>query len=137
MKKWFISACGAVAATALTLSCLCTSSCEKYIIPRLECDNDTIRATAVGGIYEVTISSNVRWMFDDSSIGNWINIDVKDGSSDYADAEYPLKVTVKANDTGAARECAMTYASATLSRLLVVEQEAGEGSGGGDATGEE
>lgn len=125
MKKWFISAFGASLAAVLVLACLGTASCEKYILPHLESNVDTIWAPAGGGLYDVTISSNVRWMFDPGTIESWVNVDIQDGSSDYAEAEYPLKVKVKANDTGADRECVMTFTSATLSRNIVVEQKGG------------
>ena len=139
MRKWLKQVFGGAAAVFAAAVCLSTASCEKYILPRLECDIDTIWAPVEGGLYEVTISSNVKWMFDIMTIGKWITIDVQEGSSDYADAEYPLKVQVKANDTGAERECVMNYTSTTLSRYLVVEQEgpADSGEGGEDESSAE
>ncbi len=98
-------------------------SCEKYIIPRLDCDTDTIFATVDGGLYDVHLNANVRWAFDDTSIADWVSVDVKSGASDYETVDYLLQVRVKANDTGAGRECTMNYTSTTLSRTLVVQQQ--------------
>ena len=120
MKKWLISLLVASAALAVMLS---AASCEKYILPRLESNIDTIQAPVAGGVFDITITSNVRWIMDDLKIDDWINVDVKYGESDYEEVEFPIKVTVQPNETGSKRTCVMTYASATLSRNLVVEQE--------------
>ncbi|MBP5504493.1 MAG: BACON domain-containing protein [Bacteroidales bacterium] len=123
MGKRLISAFGAVAAVAVVVACICLSSCEKYILPRLECDVDTIWAPVSGGLYDVTLSTNVKWMFDSNTIPEWVTIDVKNGESDYQDAIYPLKVEVGPNTAGEAREAVMVYSSATISKKLVVEQK--------------
>ena len=98
-------------------------SCEKFIIPRLDCDTDTIFAPVDGGLYDVHITANVRWAFDETGIQDWVDVDVTSGESDYETVEHPLQVRVKANDTGAERTCAMTYSCTTLSRTLVVQQK--------------
>ncbi len=117
---------------------LCGVSCEKYALPRLDLSNDTILAPLEGGEFGVTLTSNVRWMFDDGSIQDWIYLDLKYGNSDYVDVEYPLKVRVNANDTDAERKCDMTVTTSTLSRKLVVIQAGPETTGedGEDATQE-
>jgi len=99
-----------------------TVSCEKYMLPRLECDTDTIWAPIEGGLYNVTLTSNVRWAFDGTTIEKWIYIDVTNGQSDYEDVDYKLQVKVSANDTESDRECVMEYSSTTLAHKLVVEQ---------------
>ncbi len=97
-------------------------SCEKYIIPRLDCDTDTIFAPVDGGLYDVHLTGNVRWAFDEASIQDWVEVDVTSGESDYETVDQLLQVRVEANDTGAERTCAMTYSCTTLSRTLVVQQ---------------
>lgn len=112
---------------------LCGVSCEKYALPRLDLSNDTILAPLEGGEFGVTLTSNVRWMFDDGSIQDWIYLDLKYGTSDYVDVEYPLKVRVNANDTDAERKCDMTVTTSTLSRKLVVIQAGPEEEGEEDS----
>lgn len=101
---------------------LCGVSCEKYALPRLDLSNDTILAPLEGGEFGVTLTSNVRWMFDDGSIQDWIYLDLKYGTSEYVDVDYPLSLRIRANDSGAERKCDMTVTTSTLSRKLVVIQ---------------
>ena len=58
MKKWTIGLCFC----ALLAAAFCTASCEKYALPKLEIDNDTIQAPIAGGTFDVKLTSNVRWI---------------------------------------------------------------------------
>ncbi|MBO4558383.1 MAG: BACON domain-containing protein [Bacteroidales bacterium] len=118
MKKWFLPAC----LCALLAVCLGTASCEKYALPKLEMSADTLRVPLEGGLFDVTLTSNVRWMFDTGSIPEWIYIDTTYGQSDYEEVDYTLSVKVKENKDGEARKAVMTYSSLTLARTFVVEQ---------------
>ena len=130
MKKWFISACEAVAAAAVLVASLSTASCEKYILPHLDCTLDTIWAPLEGGTYKISISSNVSWKFDLPSIPAWASVDVTFGQSDYEEAVYPIKVEIQPNDGESDRNGVMKYSSQTLSRTLVISQK-------GPATGQD
>ncbi len=118
MKKWTIGLCFC----ALLAAAFCTASCEKYALPKLEIDNDTIQAPIAGGTFDVKLTSNVRWMMDGSAIPEWIYIDVKDGRSNYVDTVYNIKVKVRENEE-AARQAVILITTMTLSHKLVVEQE--------------
>ena len=103
--------------------CMLAGSCEKYILPRLECDTDTIWAPAEGGYFDAAITSNVNWAFDAETIFTWIWIDVTFGENDYVETVYPIKIKVSKNEDEADRECVMEFYSTTLTRKLVVEQK--------------
>ena len=119
MRKWITGICFA----SLVAVCVCVSSCEKYALPKLTCDVDTIRAPQAGGEFRATITSNVKWSFSSETIPSWIYIDVQFGQSDYVDADYPINIRVKKNEDGEDRTAVMQFTSATLSRKLVVEQK--------------
>ena len=119
MRKWITGICF----VALVAVCACVTSCEKYALPKLVCDTDTIRAPQAGGQYPVTITSNVKWAFSPETIPAWIYIDVQFGQSDYVETDYPITIKVKENVDGAGRTVVMQFTSATLSRKLVVEQK--------------
>lgn len=119
MKKWLIGLCF----SALVAACLFSTSCEKYALPHLECNIDTIQAPVAGGTYDICISSNVKWAFSSETVPDWVYIDVKDGNGGYVDTDYPAKVKVYQNKEAADRECVMVFTSATLRRKLVVEQK--------------
>lgn len=135
MKKWLIGLCF----SALVAACLFSTSCEKYALPYLECNIDTIQAPVAGGVYDALITSNVRWAFSSETVPEWIYIDVKDGNGGYVDTEFPLKIKVYENKDAADRTSVMVFTSATLSRKFVVEQkgtgvepEPEQGEGGGE-----
>lgn len=135
MKKWLIGLCF----SALVAACLFSTSCEKYALPYLACNIDTIQAPVAGGVYDALITSNVRWAFSSETVPEWIYIDVKDGNGGYVDTEFPLKIKVYENKDAADRTSVMVFTSATLSRKLVVEQkgtgvepEPEQGEGGGE-----
>ena len=119
MKNWIPGIFLSVALAA----CLTAASCEKYILPRLECDTDTIWAPAEGGLFDVTISSNVSWAFDAETIFTWIWIDVSYAENDYVDTDYPIQIKISASEQTSDRECVMKFTSTTLSRILVIEQK--------------
>ena len=123
MKKWFLSACEAVVAAAVLVASLSTASCEKYILPHLDCTLDTIWAPLEGGTYRISISSNVSWSFDLPSIPAWASVDVTFGKSDYEEAVYPITVEVQPNDGESDRTGVLKYTSQTLSRTLVISQK--------------
>ena len=122
MKKWFISACEAVVAAAVLVASLSTASCEKYILPHLDCTLDTIWVPLEGGTYHVTISSNVSWKFELTSTPAWASVDVTYGQSDYEEAVYPIQIDVQPNDGDSGRNGAIKYSSQTLTRTLVISQ---------------
>ena len=122
MKKWFLSACEAVAAAAVIVASLSTASCEKYILPHLNCTLDTIWAPLEGGTYHVTISSNVSWKFELTTIPAWASVDVTYGQSDYEEAVYPIQIEVQPNDGDSGRNGVIKYSSQTLTRTLVISQ---------------
>ena len=119
MKNWIIGLCF----SALVTAGLFATSCEKYALPKVECNIATIWAPAAGGTYDAVITSNVRWAFSSETVPTWIYIDVKDGSGDYVETEFPIKIKVSANKDAEARNCVMEFTSMTLIRKLVVEQE--------------
>ena len=123
MKKWFLSACEAVVAAAVLVVSLSTASCEKYILPRLDCSVDTIWVPIEGGTFDITMTSNVEWSFEYSTVPKWVSFDVMYGQSDYVEVTYPIKVEVQPNDDGSDRLTEIIFSSQTLSRTLVVDQK--------------
>lgn len=122
MKNWIIG----LGFAAALVAALCATSCEKYALPKLELDNDTICAPISGGVYEVTLTSNVRWMFDAGAIPSWVYMTPTDGRSDYVDASYKIQVSIDENKTEEARVAVIQCTTLTLSRKLVIEQEGPE-----------
>ena len=119
MKKWIPG----ILFSVVVAACMLPASCEKYILPKLECDTDTIWAPVDGGTFQAAITSNVDWSFDAESIYTWIWIDVSFGENDYEETVYPINIKVSKNTDAADRECVMVFASKTLSRKLVIEQK--------------
>lgn len=119
MKKWQVQ----MVFVCLAVVALCSVSCEKYALPRLECNIDTIWSPVEGGMYDVVVSSNVTWSFNSESIQDWIYIDTKFGEPQYTDTDYPVKVRVSQNEDASDRECVMEITSMTLNRKLVVKQK--------------
>jgi len=119
MRKCITGICFA----ALVIVCACVTSCEKYALPKLVCDIDTIRAPQAGGEFQVKITSNVKWSFSFETIPAWVYIDVQFGQSDYVETDYPINIKVKPNEDAADRTVVMQYTSATLSRQMVIEQK--------------
>lgn len=136
MKKWFLSACEAVAVAAILVASLSTASCEKYILPHLDCTLDTIWAPLEGGTYKISISSNVSWSFELSSIPAWASVDVTFGKSDYEEAVYPINVEVQPNDGESDRSGVLKYSSQTLTRTLVISQKGSLTGQDSETTGE-
>lgn len=123
MRKWIISVCKAVAVAFVAAACFGTISCEKYILPRLDCSVDTLWVPIEGGTYNITITSNVEWSFEYSTVPKWTSFDVMYGQSDYVEVTYPIKVEVQPNDDGSDRLTEIIFSSQTLSRTLVVDQK--------------
>ena len=119
MKKWIPGLAFAVVLAA----CMMAASCEKYALPKLECDTDTICAPVQGGLYNVVLTTNVRWMIDGNSIPKWVYIDVKDGNGNYTDTDYNLSVKVSESEEPEKRTAVINYSTQTLSGKLVIEQE--------------
>ena len=119
MRKWISGICF----VALVAVCASVTSCEKYALPKLTCDVDTIRVPQSGGDFQATITSNVKWSFTFSKIPEWIYIDVQFGQSDYVDTDYPINIKVKKNDEAEGRTAVLEFSSATLIRKLVIEQQ--------------
>ena len=119
MKKWIPG----ILLSVVLAACLLASSCEKYILPHLECDTDTIWAPVEGGLYDAVITSNVDWAFDAETIYSWIWIDVSYGENDYEESEYPIQIRISKSEETSDRECVMVFTSTTLSRKLVIEQK--------------
>ena len=136
MKKCFLSACEVIAASVVLMAALSAVSCEKYILPRLDCSLDTIWAPVEGGVYNITITSNVNWVFELPSIPAWTSVDVTSGNSDFKETVYPIKVVVQSNVGGPDRSGVMKYSSQTLSRTLVISQKGPATGQDSDATGE-
>lgn len=123
MRKWIISVCKAVAVAFVAAACFGTISCEKYILPRLDCSVDTIWAPIEGGTFDITMTSNVEWSFEYSTVPKWVSFDLMYGQSDYVEVTYPIKVEVQPNDDGSDRLTEIIFSSQTLSRTLVVDQK--------------
>ena len=119
MRKWITRICF----LALVAFCACVTSCEKYALPKLVCDTDTLRVPQAGGEYQAIITSNVKWSFSFETIPAWVYIDVQFGQSDYVETDYPLTIRVKENEDAEDRTAVMGYTSATLSRKMVIEQK--------------
>ena len=102
---------------------MCAASCEKYALPKLEFSRDTLQVPLEGGVFEVALTSNVRWAFDAGSIGSWISIDSKNGDGGYQDTKFPINLTVQPNEEGQERKCTVSVSSQTLTRKLVVVQD--------------
>ena len=119
MRKWITGIIFAM----LVAVCACVTSCEKYALPKLTCDTDTLRVPQAGGEFQVTVTSNVKWSFTFSKIPEWVYIDVQFGQSDYVETDYPLNIKVKKNEEAEDRTAVLEFSSATLNRKLVIEQQ--------------
>ena len=123
MRKWLISVCKAVAVAFVAAACFAAVSCERYILPRLDCSVDTLWVPIEGGSYDITITSNVEWSFEYSTVPKWTSFDVMYGQSDYVEVTYPITVVVQPNEGDSDRLSEIIFSSQTLSRTLVVDQK--------------
>ena len=125
MKRFILPVCF----TAVIAVCLFfCNSCEKYILPELSLDQDTITVPISGGEYNITFTSNVKWTIDESSAGKWLRFSEITGSSDYQLVKYEITLTVDANETGAARSQSVPITTTSLSKSIFVQQDGPESS---------
>ena len=93
-------------------------SCEKYVLPELSADPDTLIFPAAGGTIEVKVSSNVEWSIDIVLTNSWLKCEPFYGKGDAT-----LEVTASPN-SGIAKSESHTLKSETITRSIIILQEA-------------
>ena len=110
---------------AVAVSMFFCNSCEKYVLPELAVDHDTINVPLSGGVYTIAVTSNVKWSIDDSDVGSWVRFSEITGSSDYQLKKHEITMTVSSNDTGAPRSCDVPITTMSIEKHVFVQQEGG------------
>ena len=109
-----------IPAAALAAAGICTASlqsCERYVLPELSFEPDTLTFTALGGTQPVELNCNVNWSV---STSNWLDADVLHG-----DGSCIINFTALPNE-GRARKATADFKTETIKRSLVVLQEGSE-----------
>lgn len=109
-----------IPAAALVAAGICAASlqsCERYVLPELSFEPDTLTFTALGGTLPVELNCNVVWSV---STSNWLDTDVLHG-----DGSRIINVTALPN-TGRSRKATADFKTETIKRSLVVLQEGSE-----------
>lgn len=109
-----------IPAAALVAAGICAASlqsCERYVLPELSFEPDTLTFTALGGTLPVELNCNVVWSVSTST---WLDTDVLHG-----DGSCIINVTALPN-TGRSRKATADFKTETIKRSLVVLQEGTE-----------
>ena len=109
-----------IPAAALAAAGICTASlqsCERYVLPELSFEPDTLTFTALGGTLPVELNCNVVWSV---STSNWLDTDILHG-----EGSSVINVTALPN-TGRSRKATADFKTETIKRSLVVLQEGSE-----------
>ncbi|MBP9987757.1 MAG: BACON domain-containing protein [Bacteroidales bacterium] len=122
MKRTILPICLTAAFVLCMFFC---NSCEKYVLPELTLDQDTIIVPVAGGVYPISFTTNVKWDIDDFGMVRWLNFSEITGSSDCQLKKYVIDMTVDPNDTGAPRSFEVPITTMSLEKHLFVQQEGG------------
>lgn len=115
MKKslLFVILCSILAVSLASLS-----SCEKYVLPELSANPDTLIFPATGGPLEMNVTSNVSWSIDIiPGYDTWLTCSPNSGRGDCT-----VTITAPAN-TGAQISKEYSIKSETITRKLLIIQE--------------
>ena len=102
------------------------SSCEKYVLPELSFEPDTLLFTAAGGTRTVSLHSNVSWEAginrSDATYVDWITF-----TPTFGDGDCEIEVTLPENTSGPMRSLTFDIKSETISHTFTIIQEGGDG----------
>lgn len=107
-----------IPAAALAAAGICTASlqsCERYVLPELSFEPDTLTFTALGGTQPVELNCNVVWSANTSTV--WLDTDILHG-----EGSCVVNITALPNE-GRARKATADFKTETIKRSLVVLQE--------------
>ena len=110
-----------IPAAALVAAGICAASlqsCERYVLPELSFEPDTLTFTALGGTLPVELNCNVVWSVSTSTV--WLDTDILHG-----EGSSVINVTALPN-TGRSRKATADFKTETIKRSLVVLQEGSE-----------
>ncbi len=109
-----------LAALAVTLP----SACEKYVLPELSFEPDTLFFTAAGGTQTLSLKSNVEWEAEinrsEDTWVEWITF-----TPTFSDGDCDVQVTLTDNTAGPLRSLSFDIKSETLKHTLTIIQEGG------------
>ena len=101
-------------------------SCEKYVLPELSFDPDTLYFTTAGGTQTVQLHSNVTWEAginrSDATYVDWITF-----TPTFGDGDCEIEVTLPENTSGPMRSLTFDIKSETISHTFTIIQEGGNG----------
>lgn len=107
-----------IPAAALAAAGICTASlqsCERYVLPELSFEPDTLTFTALGGTQPVELNCNVVWSANTSTV--WLDTDILHG-----EGSCVVNITALPNESRA-RKATADFKTETIKRSLVVLQE--------------
>ena len=108
----------ALCASGLLLTQFC--GCERYVLPEITLNPDTLRFTAAGGVLPVAVEANVKWKLTIGIEGSgWLTAGANNGDGDLT---VGIETTANADDE---RKCTVTIASETIRKRLTVIQASG------------
>lgn len=109
-----------IAAIAVALP----SACEKYVLPELSFEPDTLFFTAAGGTQTLSLKSNVEWEAEinrsEDTWVEWITF-----TPTFSDGDCDVQVTLADNTAGPLRSLSFDIKSETLKHTLTIIQEGG------------
>jgi len=123
MKRTILPFC---LTAVIALCMILCNACEKYVLPEISIDQDTINVPMSGGKYNIKVTTNVQWTIDEFGMGKWIRFSEITGSNDYQMTDYEITMTVDANDTGEPRSQVVPITTASFEKKIFVYQEGPE-----------
>jgi hypothetical protein len=109
-----------LAALAVTLP----SACEKYVLPELSFEPDTLFFTAAGGTQTLSLNSKVEWEAEinrsEDTWVEWITF-----TPTFSDGDCDVQGTLADNTAGPLRSLSFDIKSETLKHTLTIIQEGG------------
>lgn len=94
------------------------SSCEKYTLPSVSLEKDTLFVPCAGGLFNLSLNCNVDWRISNPYSASWAGIEPVAGSGDAV-----LSIDVDQNSDKAERTIQYTVKTECIEKILTVIQQ--------------
>lgn len=95
------------------------ASCEKYVLPEISANKDTLIFSAAGGSLPLELSTNVIWAIETEQRTPWITFDPERG-----EGSATVTFTAAATPDSTMRHATITLKTEAIKKELLVIQEA-------------